>query len=503
MKKIILLILDGFGIYDDYKGNAVKLASTPALDRLMTEYPCAELNASAESVGLPKGQMGNSEVGHITIGSGRITKQSLTLINDKIKNKDFFENDVLLNLIDHVNQNKSTLHLIGLISNGGVHSSTNHFYAALALAKLKGVKNVCFHFITDGRDTPPRSAKAFIENFMEKASTLSLGKISTLVGRYYAMDRDNKWERTAKAYNAFVYGMGNEFKSAENCLDAHYRSNITDEFVNASVITGGNKINENDGVLFINFRPERMKQLIDAFTDPSFRIFNTVKFRNVKYASIFKIHKNVEFAYENEEIKNTFGEYLASLEYKQIRIAETEKYNHVTFFFDGGKDLIDKNYYKVLVPSPKVPTYDMKPEMSAGEVTTEVLKAIDDDYDFILVNFANPDMVGHTGNLKAAIDAIEICDFCVGKIEEKAKEGFYELVITADHGNAEYMLDKNDNPVTSHTTNKVPFIVCNNKYKLEPEGELSDIIPTIIEMYEIKKPEEMTGHSLIVKDKEQ
>ncbi len=503
MKKIILLILDGFGIYDEYKGNAVKLANTPVLDRLMSEYPCAELSASGECVGLPKGQMGNSEVGHITIGSGRVTKQSLTLINDKIKNKDFFENDVLLNLIDHVNQNKSTLHLVGLISNGGVHSSTNHFYAALAMAKLKGVKNVCFHFITDGRDTPPKSAKAFIDNFMEKAASLNLGKISTIVGRYYAMDRDNKWERTAKAYNAMVYGVGNEFKNSSNCLEAHYRSSITDEFVNASIITGGSKINENDGVLFINFRPERMKQLIEAFTDQSFKIFNTVKFKNVKYASIFKIHKNVEFAYENEEIKNTFGEYLASLEYKQIRIAETEKYNHVTFFFDGGKELIDKNYFKVLVPSPKVPTYDMKPEMSAGDVTTEALKAIEEDFDFILVNYANPDMVGHTGNIKAAIDAIEICDFCVGKVEERAKENFYELVITADHGNAEYMLDKNDNPVTSHTTNKVPFIICDNKYKIAPEGELSDIIPTIIEMYEIKKPDEMTGKSLIVKDKEQ
>ena len=502
MKKIILLILDGFGIYDEYKGNAVKLANTPVLDRLMSEYPCSELNASGEYVGLPKGQMGNSEVGHMTIGSGRITKQSLTLINDKIKNKDFFDNDVILNLIEHVNKNNSVLHLVGLISNGGVHSSTNHFYAALALAKLKGVKNVCFHFITDGRDTPPKSAKAFINNFMEKAASLNLGKISSIVGRYYAMDRDSKWERTAKAYNAMVYNMGNEFKNASNCLDAHYKSNITDEFVNASVITGGSKISHNDGVLFINFRPERMQQLIDAFTEPNFKMFNVAKLENVKFASIFKIHKNIEFAYQIEDIKNTFGEYLACLEYRQIRIAETEKYPHVTHFFDGDKDIIDKNYSKVLVPSPKVPTYDMKPEMSVGDVTSETLKAIDEDYDFVLVNFANPDMVGHTGNIKAAIDAIEMCDFCVGKIEEKAKENFYDLVITADHGNAEYMLDKNDNPVTSHTTNKVPFIICDSKYNIAPGGELADIVPTIIDIYEIKKPDEMTGHSLIIKDKE-
>ena len=500
MKKIILLILDGFGIFDEYKGNAVKIANTPVLDKLMAEYPCAELEASGEYVGLPKGQMGNSEVGHITIGSGRITKQSLSLINDKIKDKEFFDNNVLLNLIEHVNTNKSTLHLVGLISNGGVHSSTNHFYAALALAKLKKVKNVCFHFITDGRDTPPKSAEAFINSFMEKAAALNLGKISTIIGRYYAMDRDNKWERTVKAYNAMVYRIGNEFKSFTNCLEAHYRSNITDEFVNASVITGGSKISENDGVMFINFRPERMKQIIDSLTDESFNLFKTAKFKNVKFASIFKIHPNVPYAYENDEIKNTFGEYLSSLQYKQIRIAETEKYNHVTYFFDGGKEIKDKNYAKVLVPSPKVPTYDMKPEMSVGEVTTEVLKAIDEDHDFILVNFANPDMVGHTGNIKAAVDAIEICDFCIGKIEEKAKDGFYELVITADHGNAEYMIDKLDNPVTSHTTNKVPFIICNNKYQIKPEGSLQDIIPTIIDMYEISKPSEMTGHSLLIKE---
>ncbi len=500
MKKIILLILDGFGIYKDYEGNAVSRAKTPVMDRIMNDYPCTELDASGEAVGLPKGQMGNSEVGHMTIGSGRVTKQSLSLINDKIKSKEFFDNDTLEDLIAHVNENKSTLHLVGLLSNGGVHSSSNHFYAALALAKLRKVKNVCFHFITDGRDTPPKSAKAFIESFMEKASSLNLGTISTLCGRYYAMDRDNKWDRTAKAYAAMVYGRGNQFKSAANCMDAHYKSNITDEFVNPCIIEGGSKIKENDGVLFINFRPERMKQLIDAFTDPGFRVFETTKFRNVKFASIFKIHKNVPFAYEREEIKNTFGEYLLNLDFKQIRIAETEKYNHVTYFFDGEKEITDKSYSKVLVPSPSVPTYDMKPEMSAGEVTGEVLKAIDEDYDFILINFANPDMVGHTGKIGAAIDAIELVDFCVGKIEEKAKENFYELVITADHGNAEYMIDVNGNPVTSHTTNKVPFIICDNKFKLKSGGGLKDIIPTVIDMYEIKKPEEMTGESLIEKN---
>lgn len=497
MKKIILLILDGLGIYPDYEGNAVTRANTPVLDRIMNEYPCTELEASGEYVGLPSGQMGNSEVGHMTIGSGRINKQSLSLINEKIKSKDFFDNEVLDSVMEHVNKNDSTLHLIGLLSTGGVHSSSNHFYAALALAKLRHVKRVCFHFITDGRDTPPSSARTFIDSFMEKAEKLNLGVISTINGRYYAMDRDNKWERTKKAYDSMVFGRGNVFKNYSNCLDAHYRSNITDEFVNPSVIEGGSRIRENDGVLFINFRPERMKQLIEAFTNPSFNIFETVQYKNVMFRSIFKIHDNVPYAYKMDDIKNTFGEYLSSLEYKQIRIAETEKYNHVTYFFDGGKEINDKNYNKVLVPSPKVPTYDMKPEMSVGEVTGEVLKAMDEDYDFILVNFANPDMVGHTGKLKATIDAIEIVDFCLGKIEEKAKNDFYTLVVTADHGNSEYMIDPNGNAVTSHTTNKVPFIICDNKYTLRQNGELRDIVPTIIDMYEIKKPSEMTGTSLL------
>lgn len=500
MKKIMLLILDGYGLRSEEKGNAVKLAHTPVMDKLMSDFGYAALDASGEAVGLPKGQMGNSEVGHMTIGSGRTTLQSLAYINDKIKTKEFFENKVLLDLIDYVNQNDSTLHLIGLLSDGGVHTGSSHFYAALALAKLKKVKNVHLHIITDGRDMPPKSAKEYIEDFMNKIKKLNLGVIATVSGRYYAMDRDNKWERTKKAYDAMALGIGNAFNSVNNCLDAHYRNGINDEFINPSVIKRDSYIKEKDGVLFINFRPDRMKQLIDAFTEDSFKIFRTVKYQDVKFASIFKIHKNVPYAYETEEIKNTFGEYLISLEYRQARLAETEKYNHVTYFFDGGKEISDVNYSKILVPSPQVATYDLKPEMSVGNVTEEAIKAMEEDYDFILVNFANPDMVGHTGNLQATTYAIEICDFCVGKIYEKAKEHFYDLVITADHGNAEYMIDENGNPVTSHTTNKVPFIICNEKYKVKESGGLKDIIPTIIDMYEIKKPAEMNGESLLVKE---
>ncbi len=502
MKKIILLILDGFGLRDEERGNAVKLANTPNFDKIKNEYQMSRLEASGECVGLPKGQMGNSEVGHMTIGNGRTTIQPLALINEKIKSKNFFENETLVDLMNHASENNSALHLVGLLSDGGVHSSINHFYAALALAKLKGVKNVCFHFITDGRDTLPKSAKKYIEDFMGKANKLNLGVISTIMGRYYAMDRDNRWDRTKKAYNAICYGMGNEFNGYANCLDIHYKNDITDEFINPSVIKRDSYVKNNDSVLFINFRPERFKQLLDAFTEPNFKAFKTVEYKNVKFASIFKIHKSISYAYEREEIKNTFGEYLSSIEYRQARIAETEKYNHVTYFFDGEKEISDTNYTKVLAPSPQVPTYDLKPEMSVGLVTEETLKAIEEDFDFILVNFANPDMVGHTGNLKAAIDAVEICDFCLGKVYEKSKEYFYDLVVTADHGNAEEMIDKDGNILTSHTTNKVPFIICNDKYKIKEEGSLKDIVPTIIDMYEIKKPSEMTGESLIIKDKE-
>lgn len=499
MKKVILLILDGFGIRESESGNAIKMANLPVLNKIMTEYPVAELEASGEIVGLPAKQMGNSEVGHMTIGSGRTTMQPLSLIDSKIRDKSFFENDTLLDLMDHVNDNNSTLHFIGLMSNGGVHSSIDHFYAALALAKIRKVKNVVFHFIMDGRDTSPTSGKMFIENFMNKIAKFDLGVIGTICGRYYAMDRDNNFDRIKKAYDLMVFNSGNSFADVNRCLDLHYKNNITDEYINPCVINKGTNIKENDGVLFINFRPERMRELIEAFTDDSFSLFSVKKFKNVRFASLYYLHEGIEAAYTNEPILNTFGEYIAGLEYKQARIAETEKYAHVTYFFDGGKEFFDKNLYKILIPSPKVAKYDMKPEMSVAESTKAVMEAIDEDFDFILVNFANPDMVGHTGNIPACVRALEVCDYCVGKILEKAKDNFYELVITADHGNCEYMKDEEGNPVTSHTTNKVPFVICEEKYKIKNEGSIKDIIPTIIDMYEISKPKEMTGESLIIK----
>ncbi len=502
MKKIMLLILDGYGINKSDFGNAIKEAKTPVMDKLLMMYPNSELEASGTFVGLPKGQMGNSEVGHMTIGSGRVTPQPLTYINEKIKNKEFFDNELLNNTIDYVLENNSNLHLIGLLSNGGVHSSINHFYAVLALAKMKGLKNIVLDIITDGRDTPTKSGIDFVTEFMDKADKLGIGCISTISGRYYAMDRDNRWERIKKAYNAIVYESGNNFPNYKVCFNEHYKRNITDEFINPSVITPGKSIKEKDAVLFMNYRPERMKELISALTDKNFKMFRTKHFENVKFVSLFNIHKTIPFAFETTKPNNTLGEYLMELDYTQARIAETEKYAHVTHFFDGTKDLNSPNIEKFLVPSPDVPTYDMKPEMSVGEVTSTVLKEIENDYDFILVNFANPDMVGHTGNYKAVVDAIEICDFCLGKIYEKAKEHFYELIITADHGNAEKMLNRDKTPITSHTTSKVPFIICNDEIKLKPEGTLADIAPTIIDLYEIKKPDVMTGESLIIKETE-
>ena len=499
MKKIMLIVLDGFGIRNEKKGNAVKLANTPVLDKLYAEFPHANLQASGLEVGLPKNQMGNSEVGHITLGAGRIIKQPLTLLNEEIKSKRIFENENLLNVFNHVKENNSALHIIGLLSNGGVHSSITHIYAMLAMAKLQKVSRVYFHFFTDGRDTSPVSGKKFVEEFNSRINKLNIGEIGTICGRFYAMDRDNRWDRTKKAYDMLVNGIGNSFKTAEACLEKHYKNGVTDEFINPSVINPESIIEDNDGIIFVNFRPERMKQLLDAFKKRNFKEFEVKEFKNLKMASLFELYKGINHVCEMGEIKNTFGEYLDSLDFKQARISETEKYAHVTYFFDGAQDLKLKNCDKYLIPSPKVPTYDMKPEMNVSEVTETAINLMEEDYDFILVNFANPDMVGHTGNLNATIEAIEMCDLCLGKIIESSNLHFFDVLITADHGNAEYMLDKFNNIVTSHTNSEVPFIICNDNYELKKTGNLKDVIPTIIDMFEIKKPNEMTGESLLKK----
>ena len=498
MKKIILLILDGFGIRENENGNAVKMSSMPNLNNILNKYSVSELVTGGEEVGLPRGMIGNSEVGHMTIGAGRTIMQPYTMINNSIKDKSFFENDVLLDLMDHVNENNSTLHLIGLVSNSSNHSSMDHFYAALALAKIRKVNDVVFHFITDGRDTPSMSAKVFIDNFLEKVGKLGLGRIGTLCGRYYAMDTEGNYDRVNKAYDVLVHNVGNNFADYNRCLDLHYKNNISDEFINPSVITKGSNIKDNDGVLFVDFRPERMDELISSLVDPTFNMFNTKNLKNVKYNVLYSTSDKIVGAYTNETISNTFGKYLCDLGFRQSRIAEAPKYPHVTYFFDGAEEISDKNLFKILVPSPKVPRFDMKPEMNIVEVTTSVMNAMEDDFDFILVNFANPDMLGHTGNIPATVRALEACDVCIGKIFEKAQENFYELVITSDHGNVELMKDNNIIN-TGHTDSKVPFVICNENYKLKSNGSLKDVIPTIIDMYEISKPKEMTGESLITK----
>ena len=500
MKKIILLILDGFGIRDNDNGNAIKMSNLPNINKIMTEYPKSELSTCGEDVGLPKGIIGNSEVGHMTIGCGRTIIQPYTMINNSIKDKSFFENDKLLDMIDHVKENNSTLHLIGLFSKNSNHSSIDHFYALLALAKIKGISNVMLHFITDGKDSALYGAKEYIDNFMSKVSKIGIGTIGTICGRYYAMDNDGNFDRVNRAYDLYVHNAGNNFSDYARCLDLHYKNNISDEYINPSIITKGSNIKDNDGVLFVDFRPERIDELITALTDESFNKFDTKKLNNVKYLALYSSTDKIDGAYTNESISNTFGKYLIDLDFKQARIAEASKYPHVTYFFDGAEELSDKNMYKFLIPSVNAARFDMKPEMSLAEVTNTVLSSIEDDMDFILVNFANPDMVGHTGNIPATVRALEACDICIEKILERASENFYDVVITSDHGNVENMKNKDGSINPCHTENSVPFIICNKDYKLKEYGTLRDVIPTIIDMYEISKPKEMTGESLIIKN---
>lgn len=499
MKKVILLILSGFGIRDNDNGNAIKMSSLPNITEIMNKYSVSKLSCCAEDVGLPKNVVGNSETGHMILGSGRVVKQPYTIINESIIDKTFFENDHLLDMMDHVKDNKSKLHLIGLLSSSGSHSSIEHFYAVLALAKKCGLNNVVFHFITDGCDEASTAAMEHMTSFMEKSNKLGLGKVGTISGRYYAMNSDGNYDRVKKAYDALVYGIGNTFADYQRCLDLHYKNNITDEYINPSIVTKGCNIEEGDGVLFVDFRPERIDELVSAFVDPSFNMFSTKKYNNVKFMSLYSTSNKIEGAYTNEVLTNTFGKYLADLDFKQARISEIPRYQHVTYFFDGAEEFSNKNLYKMLVSSPNVPRFDMKPEMNIAEVTTTVLNSMDEDYDFILVNFCNPDIVGHTGNLPAIVRALEACDICVGKILEKSQENFYQLAITSDHGNVECMKDEEGNIITGHTNNKVPFVICDENIKLKEEGTLADVIPTLIDVFEISKPKDMTGNSLIVK----
>ncbi len=504
-KPAVLIIMDGYGIAPKSEGNAVTTADKPNLDKIFSENPYTTIGASGMAVGLPDGQMGNSEVGHTNMGAGRIVYQDLTRITKSIQDGDFYENEVLLDAMENVKKNNSALHIMGLLSDGGVHSFNGHLYALLELAKKQNVEKVFMHAFMDGRDVPPTSGKDFIAACLDKMKEIGVGKIATVEGRYYAMDRDTNWDRVEKAYAAMVYGEGKHSCCAVKAMEDSYADGVTDEFVVPVIIDGAEPIKEGDSIVFINFRPDRAREITRTFVDPDFKGFER---RNgmfpVKFVCMTEYDAtmpNVEIAFKSQELNNTFGEYLASLGKTQLRIAETEKYAHVTFFFNGGIEEPYEGEDRVLVASPKVATYDLQPEMSAPEVCEKVVERIKSGkYDAVILNFANCDMVGHTGVFDAAVKAVETVDNCVGQVVEAVKEMGGITIITADHGNADKMISEDGSPFTAHTTNLVPLCVVGYDCKLREEGgKLSDIVPTMLEMMNIPQPKEMTGVSLIVK----
>ena len=499
MKPVLLVIMDGIGLRDEAKGNAFQLANTPNLDMLMNQYPNSKLIASGEEVGLPMGQIGNSEVGHLNIGSGRIVYQPLQKINKDIEDKSFYQNPNILELMKYVKEKKSRLQVFGLLSDGGVHSHINHLLAILELLKKENIEEVYLHLFTDGRDTLTDSAKEYFDILDNKLKELNIGKIATISGRFYAMDRDNRWDRIEKAYQAIVDGIGEHANSYQEVLENSYRNGITDEFIVPTILDQDGLIKDNDGLLVFNYRPDRLRELFSAMTNPNFDAFVNTKIHNLKLVTMMDVSNEVIYtpAYPHEVLNNTLGDWISLKGLKQLRIAETEKYAHVTYFFDGGVDKEIEGCDRILIPSPKVATYDLIPEMSAVSITDTVLEKIDaDQYDLIILNYANGDMVGHTGNLEKAIIAVETVDQEVGRLYQKIKEKNGLLILTADHGNCELMIDENNNIITSHTTSKVPFIICNQNYQLK-DGKLADIAPTILKIMGIEIPSDMTGEILI------
>ena len=511
-KVTMLMILDGFGINEQEEGNAVKLSNTPNIDSLMKKYPTTKIKPSGLAVGLPEGQMGNSEVGHTNIGAGRIVYQELTRITKSIEDGDFFSNEEFINAIENCKKHNSKLHILGLLSDGGVHSHNRHLYGLLEMAKRRDFENVYVHCFLDGRDTPPASAENYIIELQEKMKEKEIGKIASISGRFYSMDRDKRWERVKKAYDALVNGEGIKSANVINAIENSYQKEVFDEFVEPTVITSADgetpiaKIEENDSVIFFNFRPDRAREITRAIVDKDFDGFETKKINTfyVCFTSYDETMPNVHIAFKKEQIINTLGEVLSKLGKTQLRIAETEKYAHVTFFFNGGEEKQYPGEDRILVPSPKVETYDMQPEMSAPEVTEKVVDAIlSGKYDSIILNYANSDMVGHTGSLEAAIKAVEKIDECVGKVVNAINEKHGNLIITADHGNCEQMIDyETGEPHTAHTTNLVPLILItdNGNEKLKDDGKLADLAPTILDLMNIEKPVEMTGESLLEKE---
>ncbi len=507
----VLMILDGYGVTKEDNGNAINAAEKPNLNAIFSKYPYAEGLASGLDVGLPDGQMGNSEVGHLNIGAGRIVYQELTKISKSIVDGDFFENPEFLSAVDNCKINNSALHLFGLLSDGGVHSHIDHVYALLELAKKNGLKEVYVHAFLDGRDTPPTSGKSFVEKLEKKMEEIGVGKVASVIGRYYAMDRDTRWERVEEAYNAMVNGVGDTGTSATECIGKSYENKINDEFVKPTVITKDGKplatIQANDSCIFFNFRPDRAREISRTFCDPSFDGF---KRKNGHFPLTYVCFTEIDITIPNKlvafkptKLTNTLGEYISSKGMKQLRIAETEKYAHVTFFFNGGVEAPCEGEDRILVASPKVATYDLKPEMSSEEVTEKLIEQIKaEKYDLIIVNYANCDMVGHTGFVTASIKAVEAVDKCIGKVYDELIKIDGQMFICADHGNADKLVDyDNGEPFTAHTTNPVPFVIVNCKVAkgIKENGKLCDIAPTLLDMMNVDKPAEMEGVSLLIK----
>ena len=503
MIKFILIILDGFGLRKEEEGNAVAQANTPNLDKMMNNCPLSKIETSGKFVGLPDGIMGNSEVGHMNMGAGRIVKQDLVRINDSIKSNELKNNTQLQNIFNHVKNNDSTMHIMGLISDGGVHSHLDHFEYILAAARKNGVEKIAIHAFMDGRDTSPVSGINFMNKLENFIASDKKYKVATVCGRYYAMDRDNRWERIEKAYKMLINSQGENYTDAVTAIQSYYDKDITDEFINPSIIGEQCPIQNGDAVFSMNFRADRMRQIVTAINDSNFLHFQT-KSLDILFTTMTEYQKEFPYSvlFEQEKIYNVFPELLARNNYRQLRIAETEKYAHVTYFFNGGSEQPFPGETRKLIPSPKVATYDLQPEMSAPEVTDEVLLAIESDkYEAIIMNFANPDMVGHTGNIKAAITAIETIDSCLEKIQRAANEKDAAIFLTADHGNLELMHDPLSGVIhTAHTTLPVPLILVNvnGNYQLAETGKLADIAPTILDYLKIEKPLEMTGNSLLI-----
>ena len=500
-KPLVLMILDGFGIGTNY-GNAIRSAKKPNMEHIFSTNPWGLIAASGMDVGLPDGQMGNSEVGHTNIGAGRVVYQELTRITKSIKDGSIMKNEALVKAMKNAAEDGKALHFMGLLSPGGVHSHNTHLYGLVEMAKQLGCKEIYIHAFLDGRDVPPSSAKEYIEQCAAKLDEIGLGKIATISGRYYAMDRDNNWDRVEKAYSALVYGKGNKAADAVEAISNSYAEGVTDEFVIPTVCVENATIKSGDSVVFFNFRPDRAREITRTFVDPDFAGFERRNgFFPLTYVCMTQYDAtmpNVDIAFKPQKLTNMFGEYISQKGLTQLRIAETEKYAHVTFFFNGGVEAVSEGEDRCLIPSPKVATYDLQPEMSAYTVTENVLERLrSGKYDVIILNFANCDMVGHTGVFEAAVKAVEAVDDCVGQVVREVEKMDGVVLITADHGNADRMIDESGEPFTAHTTNLVPFVVVNHPCELRDGGRLADIAPTMLKLLGLPQPEEMDGESII------